>query len=184
VRAAIQLLFVEGTLSIDGIRERLRGIFAADPNEQHRPIASVTTAELIEGILEMGRKMEDIGLQVKIINGEATLYAGPVVPGRLQAYLREKTNTSGNPEMTPARMEILGCVALRQPISQGEMDQLFDTDKRSIVNWLVEAGLLEARAGVGGRIYYVVTVAFLRKFGYSSIEEMKLDIATRKSQED
>jgi chromosome segregation and condensation protein ScpB len=176
VRASLQILFVEGSLSVDLLRGRLRDVFASDPSENFRPIASIPAAELIAGLLDANKKLEPLGFQVKILNGEVSLFAGPVESPRLQSYLREKTDCSGNPEMTPARMEVLGCIALKQPISLAEIDRLFSAEKRSVVTSLLEAGWIEGRGGPGGRIFFVVTTKFLQRFGFASIEEMRASL--------
>ena len=51
----------------------------------------------------------------------------------LAAYLSEQSGASGNLQMTTATLEVLACIAFRQPISQAEIDLLFDADKRGLV---------------------------------------------------
>jgi chromosome segregation and condensation protein ScpB len=51
----------------------------------------------------------------------------------LGQYLSEQTGASGNLQMTTASLEVLACIAFRQPISQAEIDRLFDADKRGLV---------------------------------------------------
>jgi chromosome segregation and condensation protein ScpB len=41
-------------------------------------------------------------------------------------------------EMTTASLEALACIAFKQPISQGEIDLLFDADKRG---WWSNCGI-------------------------------------------
>jgi hypothetical protein len=40
----------------------------------------------------------------------------------LAAYVSEQSGASGNLQMTTATLEVLACIAFRQPISQAEID--------------------------------------------------------------
>jgi len=45
--------------------------------------------------------------------------------------------------MTTATLEVLACIAFKQPISQAEIDLLFDADKRGLVVKLRDLKLVE-----------------------------------------
>ena len=51
----------------------------------------------------------------------------------LGAYLSEQGTASANLDLTTATLEVLACIAFKQPISQAEIDRLFDVDKRGLV---------------------------------------------------
>jgi chromosome segregation and condensation protein ScpB len=51
----------------------------------------------------------------------------------LAAYGSELSGARGNLQMTTGTLEVLACIAFRQPISQAEIDRLFDADKRGLV---------------------------------------------------
>ena len=57
--------------------------------------------------------------------------------------------------MTTASLEVLACIAFRQPISQAEIDQLFDADKRGLVVKLRDLKLVEEFAGTDGRLRFL-----------------------------
>jgi chromosome segregation and condensation protein ScpB len=59
--------------------------------------------------------------------------------------------------MTTATLEVLVCIAFRQPISQAEIDRLFDADKR---------GGIRRR---DGRLRFATTEEFLQHFGLARI---------------
>jgi chromosome segregation and condensation protein ScpB len=62
-------------------------------------------------------------------------------------------------------MEVLGCVHLKQPLWQAEIDRYFDCDKRGQVVRLRELGLIEAVRDDQGRNQYITTEAFRQRFG-------------------
>jgi segregation and condensation protein B len=74
--------------------------------------------------------------------------------------------------MTTATLEVLACIAFKQPISQAESDFLFDTDKRGLVVKLRDLKLVEELAGSDGRLRFATTEAFLQRFGLASLQEL------------
>ena len=67
---------------------------------------------------------------------------------------------------------MLACIAFRQPISQAEIDRLFDADKRGLVVKLRDLKLVEEFAGTDGRLRFATTEAFLQRFGLASLQEL------------
>jgi chromosome segregation and condensation protein ScpB len=67
---------------------------------------------------------------------------------------------------------VLACIAFRQPISQAEIDRLFDADKRGLVVKLRDLKLVEEFAGADGRLRFATTEAFLQRFGLASLQEL------------
>ena len=67
---------------------------------------------------------------------------------------------------------MLACIAFRQPISQAEIDQLFDADKRGLVVKLRDLKLVGEFAGADGRLRFATTEAFLQRFGLASLGEL------------
>ena len=118
--------------------------------------------------MEIQETLRQGGIEVRITNGMVSLWAGPVKSTRMAEYLRRVTGASGNPDFTTTTMEILGCIAMKQPISQAEINRYFDADKRSHVVKLLEQGLVESIAGSGGRILFVVTEKMLQRFGMTT----------------
>ena len=70
----------------------------------------------------------------------------------LAVYLSEQGAASGSPDLTTATLEVLACVAFKQPISHAEVDQLFDADKRGHVVKLRDFKLVEEFEGADGRL--------------------------------
>ena len=65
----------------------------------------------------------------------------------LGAYLSEQGTTSGSLDLTTATLEVLAWIAFKQPISQAEIDHLFDADKRGLVVTLRDLKLVEELQG-------------------------------------
>jgi chromosome segregation and condensation protein ScpB len=59
--------------------------------------------------------------------------------------LSQQNGGNGNSDLTTATLEVLACIAFRQPISQAEIDRLFNSDKRGLVVKLCDFGLVEGR---------------------------------------
>jgi Segregation and condensation complex subunit ScpB len=59
--------------------------------------------------------------------------------------------------MTTPTLEVLACIAFKQPISQAEIDLLFDADKRGLVVKLRDLKLVEEFAGADGRLRFATT---------------------------
>lgn len=99
----------------------------------------------------------------------------------LAAFIAERAPSSSEAgELTQATLEVLSCIVFKQPISQGEIDQIFgDTDKRSLVAILRKMELVEEFAGPDGRLrvplagerlwsaqpYAAVGISWLDEFG-------------------
>ena len=74
---------------------------------------------------------------------------------------------------TPAALEVLACIAFKQPISQGEIDQIFgNADKRHLVSVLRQMEMVEEFAGADGRLRFATTGRFLERFGLETLAEL------------
>jgi segregation and condensation protein B len=90
----------------------------------------------------------------------------------LAAYLSRQNGANGSSDLTNATLEVLACIAFKQPISQSEIDRLFDLDKRGHVVKLRDLKLVEEFAGPDGRLRFATTQAFLQRFGLASLGEL------------
>ena len=74
---------------------------------------------------------------------------------------------------TPAALEVLACIAFKQPISQGEIDQIFgNADKRHLVSVVRQMEMVEEFAGADGRLRFATTGRFLERFGLETLAEL------------
>ena len=122
--------------------------------------------------------LEALGLQIRMTNGTVQLLTGRIQNEKLSAFIADCVPaSSGAGELSQAALEVLSCIAFKQPISQGEIDQIFgDTDKRHLVSVLRQLELVEEFAGPDGRLRFATTGKFLSQFGLDRIEDLgKMD---------
>jgi len=172
-KAVVQLLFATGkSFTVDGLREKLREFYREEVRGELRAAAAFNNVELITALLDCNRQLAPAGLQLRITNGVVSLLTTQVENGRLAEYLREQTSASGSPDLTTATLEVLACIAYKQPISQSEIDHLFAADKRGLVVKLRDLRLVEEFAGADGRLRFATTEAFLQRFNLASLQEL------------
>lgn len=89
--------------------------------------------------------------------------------------IRAALETKKNTPLSNAAMEALTVIAYNQPVSKGFVESVRGIDSSSVINNLVEKGLVEeaGRLDVPGKpIVYRTTSVFLRSFGISSLAEL------------
>lgn len=126
-------------------------------------------------LLSCNRQLALVGLQLRVINGVVSLLTTEVSNKALAHYLSEQNEANGISGLTTAALEVLACIAFRQPISQAEIDHLFhlfNADKRGLVVKLRDLKLVEEFPGADGRLRFATTEAFLRRFGLPSLQEL------------
>jgi chromosome segregation and condensation protein ScpB len=126
--------------------------------------------ELITALISFNWQLALVGLQLRILNRVVSLLTTRVENKALAAYLSEQSGA--RVQMTTATLEVLACIAFRQPISQAEIDRLFDADKRGLVVKLRDLKLVEEFAGTDGRLRFATTEEFLQRFGLASLQEL------------
>ena len=168
-RAVVQLLFATGkSFTVDGLREKLREFFRQEVRQELRAVAALNNVELITALISFNCQLGLVGL----LNGVVSLLTSRVENRALATYVSEQSGASANLQLTTGALEVLACIAFRQPISQAEIDQLFDADKRGLVVKLRDLKLVEEFAGADGRLRFATTEAFLRRFGLASLGEL------------
>lgn len=91
------------------------------------------------------------------------------------AQIKEALETKRAVPLSNAAMESLTIIAYNQPVSKGFVENVRGIDSSSVINNLVEKGLVEeaGRLDVPGKpIVYRTTAVFLRSFGLNTIEEL------------
>ena len=172
-RRSFQLLFTTGkSFTVDGLREKLREFYREEVRPELRAVAALNNGELITALISFNWQLALVGLQLRIINGVVSLLTTEVHNRALAAYVIEQTRASANSGLTTATLEVLACIAFKQPISQTEIDHLFDADKRGLVVTLRDLKLVEEFAGTDGRLRFATTQTFLQRFGLASLQEL------------
>lgn len=89
--------------------------------------------------------------------------------------IRTALETKRMQPLSNAAMEALTIIAYNQPVSKGFVERVRGIDSSSVVNSLVDKGLLEEAGRIdvpGHPIAYRTTPLFLRAFGLSSLEDL------------
>lgn len=101
--------------------------------------------------------------------------AGLCTKGEYAEYVTKYLEIKRNIPLSRAALETLSIIAYQQPTTRGYVEKVRGVDCSSILNGLLERGLVEecGRLDAPGRpILYRTTPAFLRSFGLSSVEEL------------
>src|SRR4029077_10622100 len=126
-KAVVQLLFSTGkSFTVDGLREKLREFFREEVRAELRAVAALSNVELITALLSCNRQLALVGLQLRITNGAVSLLTTEVNNNVLAHYWSEQHSRNGISGLTTSALEVLACIALRQPISQAEIDRFLD----------------------------------------------------------
>ena len=89
--------------------------------------------------------------------------------------IRRALETRRPPTLSAAALEVLSIIAYRQPVTRAYIEQLRGVDSSNTVLTLLDKGLVEGcgRLDVPGRpMLYQTTLAFLRTFSITSLEEL------------
>lgn len=90
-------------------------------------------------------------------------------------YIKAAMESRRQTPLSNAAMEALTIVAYNQPVTKAFVESVRGTDSSSVINSLVEKGLLDedSRLNVPGRpISYKTNENFLRCFGLSSLDDL------------
>lgn len=186
-RAVVQLLFVSGReFSLESLREKLRELFVQEADVTVRAAASVGSFELLQALLKTTQKLEKLGLRLDMRAGIVRITTAEVRPPALRnhfAALAEQarvdhTGSTDNQEeegpLSTTGLEVLACIAFKQPLSLPEINGYFTTDKRAVVHRLQHMGLVDCRrANETGRTVWMTTVEFLRRFNLQSPADLE-----------
>ena len=182
------MLFVSGReFSIEGLREKLRELLLQEADSSMRAAASVGSFELLQVLLKATQKLEKLGLRLDMRAGGVRITTAEVRPPALRNYFAaladqaraEQTTGARSPEeadgpLSTTGLEVLACIAFKQPLSLPEINGYFTTDKRAVVLRLQHLGLVDCRkAGETGRTVWMTTGEFLRRFNLRSATDLE-----------
>ncbi len=148
---------------------------AGEPTEPARLAEALETDE--ESVTALAAQLDAFytetgsALQVLSLGGSYQLTTRPAHADVIRRALEIKRNTP----LSNAAMETLTIIAYNQPVTKGFVERVRGVDSSSVVNTLVERGLLEeaGRIEVPGRpVTYRTTAQFLRCFGLSSLADL------------
>ena len=138
-----------------------------------------TTAKLVSQ-LERRYNVHSSGLRIIRLDNAYQISTRPEHAPYIKAAMESRKQVP----LSQAAMECLAVIAYNQPVTKSFVEQVRGIDSSSVVNTLVERGLIEeaGRLELPGRpIAYRTTDVFLRCFGLTSIGELP-DLPTQDGQ--
>ena len=162
------------------IKEKLGAIEAilfasGEPIEIYRlsEASGVDAGKLPSMIRLLNERYEDCGsgICIKKLDSSFQMCTREEFAPQVRAALETKRTAP----LSNAAMEALTIIAYNQPVSKGFVENVRGIDSSSVINNLVEKGLVEeaGRLDVPGKpIVYRTTAVFLRSFGLSSVADL------------
>ena len=160
----------EGIAIIEAIMFACGEPISVDKLSEASGIDRDTTAKLVSQ-LERRYNVQSSGLRIIRLDNAFQISTRPEHASYIKAAMESHKQTP----LSQAAMECLALIAYNQPITKGFVEQVRGIDSSSVVNTLVERGLVEeaGRLELPGRpIAYRTTDVFLRCFGLTSIGEL------------
>ena len=162
------------------IKEKLGAVEAilfasGEPIEMYRlsEASGVDTGTLPSLIRLLNERYDDMGSGICIKKFDNSFQM--CTREKYSPMIRTALETKKNSPLTSAAMEVLTIIAYNQPVSKGFVENVRGIDSSSVVNNLVEKGLVEeaGRLNIPGRpLVYRTTSVFLRSFGLSSTADL------------
>ena len=162
------------------IKEKLGAIEAilfasGEPVELYRlsEASGVETGSVPELIELLNERYSDngSGISIKKLDSSYQMCTNEKYAPQIRAALETKRSAP----LSNAAMEALTVIAYNQPVSKGFVENVRGIDSSSVINNLVEKGLVEeaGRLDVPGKpLVYRTTPVFLRSFGLSSVADL------------
>ena len=162
------------------IKDKLGAIEAilfanGEPIELYRlsEASGVETGSIPDMIRLLNERYSDnsSGICIKKLDSSYQMCTNEKYAEQIRAALETKRSTP----LSNAGMEALTIIAYNQPVSKGFVENVRGIDSSSVINNLVEKGLVEeaGRLDVPGKpIVYRTTSVFLRSFGLSSVADL------------
>ncbi|MCL6522880.1 MAG: SMC-Scp complex subunit ScpB [Firmicutes bacterium] len=152
-------------------------LFAAARAVRPEELARATgagPAALEAALAELEAALAGHGLLLERVAGGWRLVTDPSLAGPVRAVLDAEP-----PSLSRAALETLAIVALRQPVTRAQVEELRGVHSEHALRTLLEAGLIEeaGRKEAPGRpILYATTRRFLEHFGLESAEALRAQL--------
>ncbi|MDI3299434.1 MAG: SMC-Scp complex subunit ScpB [Bacillota bacterium] len=149
-------------------------LFAAARSVRLEELTGATGAgpAAVEAALrELEEALAGHGIQLERVAGGWRLVIRPALAGPVRVVLDAQP-----PSLSRAALETLAIVALRQPVTRAQIEELRGVHSEHALRTLLEAGLIEevGRKEAPGRpILYGTTSRFLEHFGLESVEALR-----------
>lgn len=134
---------------------------------------NVTPAFVRENIklLQFEYENQKRGIMIREADDAFCLCSNPEYYDTVREIIGEKRRQP----LSNAAMEALTVVAYKQPVTRGQIEEIRGVNSDGPLNRLIEKGLVEEAGRLdapGKPILYRTTAAFLRSFGFSSLDEL------------
>ena len=156
-------------------KELLAILFAAgEPMESARLANALSVDEdlVYKAVLSVNDMMEkDFPFTILTLGSSYQLAAKQ----QFAPVIRRALESRRTAPLSQAAMEVLAIIAYNQPVTKSFIEQVRGVDSKSIVNSLVEKGLVEEAGRLelpGKPLAYKTSPNFLRCFGLDSLEEL------------
>ena len=169
----------EGIAIIEAIMFACGEPISVDKLSEASGIDRDTTAKLVSQ-LERRYNVQSSGLRIIRLDNAFQISTRP----EHAPYIKAAMENHRQIPLSQAAMECLAVIAYNQPVTKSFVEQVRGIDSSSVVNTLVERGLIEeaGRLELPGRpIAYRTTDVFLRCFGLATIGELP-DLPTQDGQ--
>lgn len=140
---------------------------------QLRDALGVEEKQLKEAIENLKNEYESAGRGIRLIELEKSVQL--VTKPEFYEDLISIARHPKKPVLTDTLMETLSVIAYRQPVTKAEIEKIRGVSSDHAVNRLIEFELVKevGRVNAPGRpILFGTTEEFLRRFGFSSIDEI------------
>ena len=136
-------------------------------------ICAATKPETLEALGELKSRCEadESGLMLLELSGAYQL----ATKTALATYVKEAIEVKRQTPLSGAAMEVLALIAYNQPVSKHFIEQVRGVDSSSVVNTLVDKGLVEEAGRLdfpGKPIAYRTSENFLRCFALKNLKEL------------
>lgn len=148
---------------------------SGEPVEEFRLSESVgvNKSELLTLIKSLNERYSDNDSGIEILKLGAKYQM--CTRKKYSEYVKTAMESKKQTPLSQAAMEALTVIAYNQPVTKGFVENVRGIDSSSVINTLVDKGLLEedGRLDVPGHpVAYRTTDTFLRSFGLSSIDDL------------
>jgi len=131
------------------------------------------TCNKIIGQLERKYNVSDSGLRIIRLDDSYQI----TTRAEYAPFIKTALEIKRHAPLSQAALEVLAIIAYNQPIvTKSNIEQKRGVDSNSVVNTLVERGLIEENGRMlelpGRPVKYRTTQAFLRSFGLNEIEQL------------
>lgn len=136
-------------------------------------VVEINKDEAYEIFLELKSEYEKEkrGIQIREINGSFQF----ITDKDQEMFIRKLCTPVKVKRLSQAALEVLAIIAYRQPVTRGEIDQIRGIKCDRVLEGLIDKGLIEISGrseGIGRPLLYSTTDLFLKKFGFSSINDL------------